>query len=120
MTKQMSKMEPKGPWYGNGLGMPTFASAPDSLSQCQNQSTGNESSIVPVSPANRSVAVVSSLGPTAITEQFFGCDATLLTSQVLFRAAMDFLPPTGLSLEEEAVRTIIENSLAVAEGQLGG
>ena len=48
---------------------------------------------MPVSRANRSVAVLSSLDHTAITEQFFGCDATVLTSQVLLRLQWIFCHP---------------------------
>jgi hypothetical protein len=48
---------------------------------------------VPVSRANRSVAVLSSLDHTAITEQFFDCNATGLTSHVLFRLQWIFCHP---------------------------
>jgi hypothetical protein len=48
---------------------------------------------VPVSRANRSVAVLCSLDHTAITEQFSGCDPTVLTSQVLFRLQRLFCHP---------------------------
>ena len=53
---------------------------------------------MPVSRANRSVAVLSSLDHTAITEQFFGCDATVLTSQVLLRLQWIFCHPQAMGL----------------------